>query len=562
VERPASVVKELIENSIDAGASDIRVEVTGGGQRLIRVVDDGAGIPADQAVLAFERHATSKIRNASDLEHVETLGFRGEALAAIAAVSQVTLVTRTRQVDAGVEVRFDNGRLVSQRSVGAPVGTSVTVENLFDSVPARKRFLRRDATEAAHVQETVARYAEAHPELRFSLVRAGRLAFQSPGSGELHEVLVVILGVDVARDMIELPPLEITGGQSGQGAVRVGGYVSPTHVHRATRSNIALFVNGRWIRDRSLTYAVVQAYHTFLPKGRYPIAVIHIAVPVERVDVNVHPAKTEVRFRDAGAVFAAVQRAVRSAVVGGAPVPPVGIGEGRHSALPRGASHPASSQRPVSWSPEREGGEAVAETQATFLPGTAGDLPPLRVLGQVSQTFIVAEGPDGLYLIDQHAAHERVMYEELLGRGETTAGQRLLSPVTVVLSPAQMDALELQLAAFSRLGFDVERFGPDTALVRAVPDVLTDVDVAETLRTVLDLTAEGASPVEEAMEERVIRAVCKQATVKAGQTLSQSEMQSLIRRLEATTSPRTCPHGRPTVVVLTTSRLAREFGRT
>ncbi|MFN2250727.1 MAG: DNA mismatch repair endonuclease MutL [Anaerolineae bacterium] len=557
VERPASVVKELVENSIDAHAGDVRVEIQDGGARLIRVADDGHGIPPDEVRLALERHATSKIATAADLVEVASLGFRGEALASIAAVSIVTLESRAAHHDSGTRLRVENGRAGECTSIGMGAGTTVTVEHLFEALPARRAFLRRAATEAGHVHEVVARYALAYPERRFKLVRDGRTTLEAPGSGSLADAVLSVLGLEPARQMI---PIE-----HAQGDIEVGGYVSPPHLHRATRKDIALFVNGRWVQDRQLSFAVTQAYHTLLPKGRFPIAIVQIRMPPALVDVNVHPAKTEVRFRDGRPVFAAVQRAVRAAASGQAPVPSVGpqhqsgtAGADRWTGAPGGTWGGAPQSR---FAERLAAAQGTAEGQATFTPAVVSGLPPLRVLGQIARCYIAAEGPDGLYLIDQHAAHERVMYEELMARGDDVASQRLLEPVAVELSASQMAVVEEHRATFAALGFDTEPFGADTVLVRSLPDVLLGGDVAESLRTIADLTAVGEAPIADAVEERLVRAVCKQATVKAGQSLSEQEMRELVRRLESTSSPRTCPHGRPTVIALSLADLEREFGR-
>lgn len=593
VERPASVVKELIENSLDAGATDVRVEVQAGGRRLIRVTDDGAGIPADQVALAFQKHATSKIRSSADLERVATLGFRGEALASIASVCHVTLVTRARDETAGTRIRIDNGQVLAREPVGAAGGTVITAENLFNAVPARLKFLRNETTEAGHIHDVVVHYALAYPERRFTLIGNGRPLFQSPGTGELEDTLIAAFGIDVARQMLTIradpapappPGLGEAGDDEAAAArVRVRGYVSPPHVHRATRRHVTLFVNGRWVQDSHLSYAVAQAYHTLIPKGRHPLAVVMIEVPPTGVDVNVHPAKTEVRFRDGRPVFAAVQRAVRSAVVGQAPVAPMaGEGDDDAAAPPWPAAGPGAGRTALfpGFRPRRPGpgveawpgaaawppalGEAAAPggRQATFLDRAGKRLPVLRVVGQLAQMYVLAEGPEGLYVVDQHAAHERVMYERFMARSAPLASQPLLVPEIVTLDRVQLGAVEDHAGAFADLGFDVEPFGTDAVLVRALPEVLaTTADAAATVRTVIDATAEGGAPVHDTFEARLVRAVCKQATVKAGRTLTPAEMQALIRDLEDCESPRTCPHGRPTMIVLTADRLFREFGR-
>jgi len=562
IERPSSVVKELVENSVDAGAREIRVEIQEGGRRLIRVSDDGHGIPADEVLLAFHRHATSKLRASEDLAVVRTLGFRGEALAAIAAVSHVTLLTAASGAAMGTRLRVDGGQVGAPEAVGAPTGTILTVENLFHAVPARLKFLRPETTEAGHIHDIVLRYALAYPERRFVLVKDGRTVFQSPGTGELEDTLISAYGVDVARAMIPLATVRTATADDdddARAAVGVAGYAGPPHLSRANRQHITLFVNGRWIQDSSLSFAVVQAYHTLIPKGRYPIAVVAITVRPEDVDVNVHPAKTEVRFRDARSIWDAVQRSVRRAVVGGSPVAPVG-GDRLDTGEPSAESWVAA--LPAVGPPYPARRAQAAPEQASLPAPEGGALPMLRVVGQVAQAFIVAEGPDGMYLIDQHAAHERVMYERFMARLDGAPSQQLLSPEPVRLSSAELALVEAHGESFRRLGFDLAPFGPDTVLVRALPDVLATADVAGAVRTILDATAAGGAPIEDAFEARLVRAVCKQASVKAGQTLAPDEMQALVRSLEATRSPRTCPHGRPTMIVLSAERLAREFGRT
>ena len=319
VERPASVVKELLENSLDAGATDIRVEIRDGGRRLIRVADNGSGIPAKEAPLAFARHATSKLTDVSDLDRIGTLGFRGEALASIAAVSQVTLLTRPLEQDLGQLLKLDGGRLTRQEGHGCPVGTTVTVEHLFQNMPARLKFLRQPRTEAGHIHAIITRYALAYPRIRTSLTIDGRQAFQSSGGGNLYDVLIAVYGLEVAEQMLEVMTTEgsepTVGETAGAGSPSVTGYTGIPSLHRVNRSYITLFVNRRWIQDISLAHAVAQAYHTLLPIGRHPVAVLMLEIDPAEVDVNVHPTKREVKFRDGRSVFSAVQKAVRHALV-------------------------------------------------------------------------------------------------------------------------------------------------------------------------------------------------------------------------------------------------------
>jgi len=564
VERPSSVVKELVENAIDAGARDVRVEARAGGKGFIRVTDDGCGVPAAEVELAFHRHSTSKLSTADDLARITTLGFRGEALTSIAAVSRVTFVTRATDEPVGTLLRLEGGRVVTRQDSGRPPGTAVTVEDLFFNVPARLKFLRSERTERRHIDGWLTRYAMAYPALRFTLAHDDRVVFQSPGNDRLRDVMVAVYGLEVGAAVLEV----ISDDQHPAPSIQVTGFISPPSLHRANRGYITLFVNGRWVRDVRLTYAITQAYHTLLPTGRYPLAVVMVRLPPEEVDVNVHPAKAEVRFRDGDVVFRAVQRAVRDTLLERSPVPV--------AARPL-TTWPAS---PAQWGERRErlaglrprtAGEQLrlkGEMPGVALPGTSsapatGKLPPLRVVGQVGATYIVAEGPEGMYLIDQHAAHERVLFERLLAERQRAGvtSQVLLEPQPVELAPEAASLLEEYLEVLGGLGFQVEPFGGTTMLVRALPAIVAEVDPARVLEDVAAALETGAAPLAGAAEEAVARHVCKRAAIKAGQVMAREEMEELIRALEQCASPRTCPHGRPTMIHLSVEQLAREFGR-
>jgi len=600
VERSASVVKELIENSLDAGAAEIRVEIREGGRRLVRVQDDGCGIPAAEAALAFERHATSKITAADDLNHLTTLGFRGEALASIASVAQVSLTTRSRDEEVGATIQMVDGRERRREPVGMPPGTIVTVEHLFSNVPARLKFLKQPATEAGHIQQIVTRYAVAYPERRFSMVSDGKPVFQSNGSGKLLDVLLKIYGPEIARQMLVLwlPDAE-TGRQDDEGgeperppAISISGYVGAPSLNRSSRSYISLFVNRRWFQDTSIAYSVVQAYHTMLPVGRYPLAVVFIEMDPADVDVNVHPTKAEVRYRDSRAVFSAVQRAVRGTLHKYAPMPEIGLG----AAQPGGPATRLNWDQAEAWTRRRDallgagrdpGGTASAARHDFEMPGagtgpedrqepwlssapegasgrwTPHKLPLLRVLGQLGATYIVAEGPDGMYLVDQHAAHERVLYEQLLSQhsGSGPVVQRLLEPQLVDLSPEQAAAVSDDLETLNALGVAIEPFGGGSYLVRSIPAILSRDDPQSALIEIFDGLASGADPVGGSEENRLITLICKRAAVKGGHVLSLAEMQELVRQLEGCDAPRSCPHGRPTMIHLSATQLAHQFGR-
>lgn len=579
VERPASVVKELVENALDAGATTVNVEIRQGGRELVQVADNGSGIPAVELETAFRRHATSKLTTAADLQAITTLGFRGEALAAIAAVSEITVVTRATGETAGTRLQLSGGQPVSQDTVGAPQGTVIAVENLFFNVPARLKFLKTVTTERRLIDEFVTRYALAYPAVRFRLVHDGRITFQSTGQDNIRDVLVAVYGPDTARDLLPIESEEAPADDNARPLpIQVTGFAGPPSLHRANRSQITLFANGRWIKDTRLTYAVIQAYHTLLPTGRYPVAVVFIDLPADQIDVNVHPAKTEVRFRDPGRAFSAVQRAVRQTLIAGSPVRAVGAGFNQFSqpgwdgrldshAFARRPDDPTGQQAlSLDWShPEHD--DRPGEYQQPPLPeaNLGGQrLPIMRVVGQVGASYIITEGPDGLFLIDQHAAHERILYEKLM-QARATEGmvpaQGLVTATAVHLTPDQATLLADHLETLKQLGFQVEPFGPNTFMVRAVPAMLTRLDPAGALQAVVEDLEGERRPLESEIEARIIRRVCKTAAVKAGQTLAMSEMEAMIRQLEACNNPHTCPHGRPTLIHLSVAQLARQFGR-
>jgi DNA mismatch repair protein MutL len=604
VERPASVVKELIENSLDAGATDIRVEVREGGRRLIRVQDNGCGIPIAEARLAFERHATSKIVSLDDLDRLKTLGFRGEALASIAAVAHVTLSTRAVGEEVGVLIRIREGREIAHEARGAPPGTVVTVEHLFANLPARLKFLKQPATEAGHIQQTVTRYALAFPERRFNLVSDGRLILQTSGSGKPYDVLVKVYGLEMARQMLPVGSSEGAKAQVGEPAMHhpssaidqapapivVSGYASTPALHRSNRSYITLFVNRRWFQDTTIAYSVIQAYHTLLPAGRYPVALIFIEIDPADVDVNVHPTKAEVRFGHDRAVFSAVQRAVRETLLQHAPVPEVDLtpsaapqpvtqwslagAEGwamRRDALlaaGRGPQHlgpgdqPASSQIPDSGLSQTPDWGQLPASSFQY-PASRPQLPLLRVVGQVNAAYIVAEGPDGMYLIDQHAAHERVLYEQVMVQRvqEQLPVQPLLEPLVLDLSPEQAAVVGEEIQLLNELGVAIEPFGGATYLLRSIPAILGGDEPQSALVEIVDGLMQNTDTAQASREAALITGICKRAAVKAGQPMSIPEMQELVRRLEGCRSPRTCPHGRPTMIYLSAADLARQFGR-
>lgn len=541
VERPASVVKELVENALDAGASRIEVEIEGGGRRRIRVADDGCGIPAAEAPLAFARHATSKLSSPEDLFRITTLGFRGEALAAIAAVARVTCRTRAPQETLGTELRIEGGKILEQHPFARPPGTEIIVEDLFFNTPARLKFLKGEGAERRQIDLWISRYALAYAHVHFILRHNGREVFSLPAAREPRYRLAALYGTELAEALLEVAEEE--------GTVRVRGWISPPGMDRPDRQELVFFVNGRWVQDRMLPAAILQAYHTLLPSGRYPWAFLWIDVPPEQVDVNVHPAKIEIRFRDPDGIFRAVQRAVHRALRETAPIPVF-----RSVELP---------ERPleISSPPTQAFPEIISQTPGEESSPSA--LPPLRVIGQIQASYIIAEGPDGLYLLDQHAAHERVLYETLSAQRQEgpLPAQPLLQPLLIDVPPEEISLLEENRGLLEDLGFRMEPFGPHTVRLQAVPAILSTEAILSVFQDLLMDLQESRRPMEGTLEARLIRSICKRAAVKAGQVLSLEQMQHLVRALERCHMPWTCPHGRPTVLRFPLGQLARQFGR-
>jgi DNA mismatch repair protein MutL len=552
VERPASAVKELVENALDAGATQIDVEIRGGGIQLIRVTDNGTGIPAGEVELAFERHATGKIKNPQDLQSIGTLGFRGEALPSVAAVADIEILTCAQGEKSGTFLALEGGVITLKKSLARTRGTTITARNLFKSVPARLKFLKTIPTETSHVANVVSQYALAYPEVSFSLASDGRENLRTSGQGRLLDVIIDVYGVETAGKM-----LPVAGGEQGwqggqpQTEIRVAGMVGVPELGRAGRGYLSFFVNRRWVNSRILSYAVEEAYSGLLMTGKHPMAVIDITLPPAEVDVNIHPAKSEVKFRGESDIFRAVQKAVRQALTQQMPVPQI-----EEVAAP----YKALSSRSQQFWPPTERPEKPSTLQDTA-PKLTLSLPVLRVVGQIMNSYIVAEGPDGLYLIDQHAAHERIRYDRVLRQRETSTPevQGLLAPASLEVTPRQDAVMKICLSELAGFGFTIEAFGDRTYLVRAVPAILTGDNWADMLRELLDaLSGEERSR----WEEKMAASIACHGAVKSGQALSEEEIRSLVRQLEQTANPHTCPHGRPTVIRLSSAQLGKEFGRT
>jgi len=552
VERPASVVKELVENSIDAGADRIEVEIAGGGVELIRVRDNGCGMSREDAELAFQRHATSKIGHIDDLERVTTLGFRGEALPSIAAVSRVEMKTRPRGEISGTAIVIEGGEVKKVEEAGCPEGTAVAVRNLFYNTPARRKFLKSHLTETTHCIDVVTRFALAYPGISFRLTRDGREALNLPATRDPRERIMGLYGPEVARDMV---PLE-SGGDFA-----IMGSISRPSTTRSSRDFMSVYVNRRYVKSPLVARAIAEGYRTLLPRGRYPIAVINIDIDPSRIDVNVHPAKVEVKFKDEKAVYWAVADAIRDALKGTRLAPRIAPKEPRMTKptflVPPPAEVSGVKERPAAYA-----GKARKEKPTKTPPKPPEPLPDLRPIGQVHDSYIIAEHDEGLVIIDQHAAHERIRFEAILEKREGARSQELLSPFVFDASPKEAAVLEGNLSLLAEMGFSVEPMGGRSFAVKALPVVFGRIEDHKTVRDIIsELGALGEVKTLEERREKLAAIMACRSAVKAGDALLPDSMERLIEALGRTKNPHTCPHGRPTIIEMELSELERRFGR-
>jgi len=573
VERPASVVKELIENALDAQADEIKIELVDGGKRLIRVTDNGVGMSREDAALSIQRHATSKICSADDLFAIRTLGFRGEALPSMAAVSRLEIVTRRDGDECGTLVVCAGGEPLEVSDIGAPVGTSVSVSELFYNVPARRKFLKTAQTELGHVVELVNRFAISHCEADITLAHNERAIFKSSGSNRLEDAVLTVFGRDAAEAVI---PIAGT-----QGPYKVYGFVSRPSYSKPGRSGQMFFVNRRFVRNRNLVHALDDAYRGILPQGRFPLFVGFVDVDPQLVDVNVHPTKIEVKFTREWEAHNVLATSVRDALSSAA-VTPTGL-----DSLP--AAKPI--QRPSFALPERASAStpdlaafrgalaARLEQKSESLPqmeqAAAPDTVPVESLGnqsdllsgasvlvQARNMYIVAQSPQGVLLIDQHVAHERVLYDQLANMGGDVQVQRLMMPLTLALGRREALVLENKLEDLRSLGFDIEPFGKDTFVVRSVPALIAEKNYEQILRdTIEELTELTLAKRLMVQREAILATTACKMAVKAGDHLSPEEMVRLVAELRHTSNPYLCPHGRPIVVCITNRELDKMFGR-
>jgi len=592
VERPASVAKELVENSIDAGAMRITIEIEAGGRRLLKVSDDGEGMVRDDAVLAFERHATSKIRESEDLAAIGTLGFRGEALASIASVAKVELTTLAESAKAATRVTIDGGRMRDVKDAAHPRGTTIAVRDLFFNIPARRKFLRSEATETYHLTNLVTHYALAHPEIAFTFVNNGREVVRVAPAKDLRERAFQIFGAEFLENL-----LEVNGGDAQ--VARVVGFVSAPRDRRTSRDSQYLFVNRRFVRDRTIGRSLSDGYRSILPHGVYPAALLFIETPLEEVDVNVHPAKTEVRFRRQAAVADAVREAVKNALASGGYARPeepeqiiTATATATASATPSIQITPP--QPRIDFIPEPSGDEiardieAMIQTAQQYQPKPPSDFQSaksvafnsaekiakvpepeslsknIRPLGQLDESFIIATDDDGLLLIDQHVAHERILFDKYraLEAERRTESQQLLVPETFDLTPAQAAVFGDLAPELEVYGFELMRLSGRTVAIKATPADLPAGEARNMLSELLDtVDAEKKNSARETLRDEIAASLACHAAIKVNMPLAPEKMRWLIDRLMQTSSPTTCPHGRPVILRLKTKDILKGFHR-
>ena len=599
VERPASVVKELVENSIDAGATTIEIRVQRGGIALIRVTDDGSGMNRDDALMCLERNATSKIRTKEDLAAILTLGFRGEAMPSIASVSKFRLTTREPDALTGTEVIVNGGRIASVKDCGEPPGTQIEVRSLFYNLPARRKFLRTETTEYSHLEQVIKTQAIAHEKIRFSLVRDDRLAFQLPATTSLRERIGGLVGEDLAGRLLEIEPTTHKN-------VTIRGFIGPPGMGRSDKRQQLSFLNGRPVEAAIISRGLREGYHTALMKGQYPVTFLFIETDPSAVDVNVHPAKREVRFHDGFAVQDAIIGAVQLTLRERMTRPVSGVGFTGNTPAPeprslivqdellpahdryqlrkdRGDSpktDPAPVQQPLFTTLERQRAEATSPVPATEvgqvtyptlsdpLPAALVDQKPkavdYRIIGVLGKLYVLLEGKEGLVLMDQHAAHERVLFEEMKRRMETEGvpSQRLLTPIMVDLPPRDFDLISRNLETLNKLGLSAEPFGGNTLKIDALPVFLKSDDPESFLNDVINEIRSSSDRMSALRlgEDMIATTVCRHA-VKANDPLHEKELQKLLEDLLVCDMAYCCPHGRPTLIQINYAELERKFGR-
>lgn len=557
IERPASVVKELVENSIDAGADTIRIEITKSGKGSIRITDNGCGMSKSDAALSYVKHATSKIRKIEDIENVRTMGFRGEALSSISAIANVEIITKTKDALSGTKVIIQGGKLVSIAEIGASDGTTIVVNDLFYNTPVRKKYLKSDTVELTHIIDIVARIALGHNYISFSLFNNGKELLRSPAA-ELHDTIIHIYGQEIARAMLQVD-LE-------SAIVRITGFISRPSLMRGSLDFQSFYINDRNINSRAIGFALRDGYGTLVPRGRFPIAVLKIYVDPHEVDVNVHPTKNQVRLGHEREISDMVKQAVKNALMHKDLIPDIKI----------------PMQQSLLYETPAEGSFHVKETVTDFRTSAkdterrlrrserAGmemeniqtiEMPDVKVLGQVDSIYIIAETKNGLMIIDQHAAHERVFFE-LVRESKRDDSQELIVPINIELDSREKILMKDTIPYLEEFGFRISEFGPDSFAVTAVPIVLGRLEDPRMVHDIIsDILSEGKIKDETGIFERVTKSIACRSAIKAGAECSSFQMENLIKQLFLTQNPYTCPHGRPTMVSFNRQELDKLFRR-
>ncbi|MCK5216301.1 MAG: DNA mismatch repair endonuclease MutL [Methanosarcinales archaeon] len=558
IERPASVVKELIENSIDAGATDIKVEVRGSGTQSIQVTDNGCGMSKDDVSMAFLKHATSKINNARDIEKVMTLGFRGEALSSITAVARVQIITCRADDMAGTRLVIHGPNVVSISDIGAAKGTRILVEDLFYNTPARRKFLKKDKTELAHIVDNITKNALGHNNISFSLSHDGRELFRSPASGGIFDTIVHVYGPETARELIPV--------NNKTGLAQITGYISRPGYTRGGKDHQVFFINGRVVSSKTVSDALRLGYYTMLPGGRYPVAVLKISMDTMEIDVNVHPTKQQVRFSHELAVKECIAEALRSALTSHELIPQKKKQDQMILSYPEQGLdkeiiiHEEQSGFKV---PPTDTNRRLKRTERYLLKTTEQcEIPSdIQVLGQVDKTYIIASTGDGFIIIDQHAAHERILYDQVQG-SLRTGTQELITPINLELSSKEKVLIKDYIPYLETFGFVISKFGPDSFAVTSIPTILGKLEDLTVVHDIIsDIISQGRIKDETGIAGQVSRSAACRGAIKAGATLSNEQMKSLIAQLYLSKNPHTCPHGRPTIVALTRDDLDKMFKR-
>ena len=557
IERPVSVIKELIENSIDSGATRINIETVSGGLDQIKISDNGSGINSEDSPLVFERFATSKVRNKDDLMQISTLGFRGEALFSIAAVSEIEMITKTISDKLATQIFVDQGKINSISYTASVVGTMICVSNLFKNFPARKKFMKTPRSEAGKITSLVQQFILSHPGISFELIQNNSKKFFSVGNGDLRDAVSSVYGDETSSEMLEIisdPNQEI----------KITGLIGSVFQHRQNRNGISLYINGRMVQNRSLSFSLEQAYHDHIPNKKFPIGVINIQVPFDEIDVNIHPAKTEVRLINENQIFSLLQRSVRKTLNSDSLVKRVPVFQ-NNTSLSTQNSDP-SEFWPIPKSNDNNLNYFENISSTNDLRGSESSLKEildsLLVIGQISLTYIVCEGNNGLYLVDQHAAHERILFESILSRNlnEDVEIQRFLDPFVLEVDDFQREFLEENLESITSLGYLVEEFGTNSMILRGVPKIISTKDPVDSFVELINNDSRKFMNMPSSFEKIVATIACH-GSVRAGDKLAITQMQDLIDQLKFAENSNNCPHGRPTVLNFDTKTIETYFGR-